>query len=839
MFPFLFCIFVLKIFIMITGNSFTWIPLYKELAAALLRYKDNRSALVDWIYNGLGSVAQANDKSLVGYLKMKDGSRISDIDPFSVFGIFNRNLSYENRTDLLRKFKKHLGLTAELPTDFNGIPTLNPLRAFFFSWGDDNDKVIQGQWTLFEKVLNNEDIEEAFNQVLDNKMPKYSLTMALYWIAPNRFLSLDSRNRAYLETIGLPSDYPDLHYHIYMETQEKVKQVMEEQNLPCSSFIEFSYMAWKAATSTPCVWMWGGSNETFKSDVLKAGSSAKGIDYPSFKTKEELGEAYRKVRGNTDVKIPYAYWELIRNVRPGDILVVFSGFRHKGKKIHKLYGWGRFCTECTFDMEDDNPIQRKVEWHLPPLPEPVIETKTHNDMFFHKVEGIEADNIIRLLGIIEDNLNGTSNSDTMANKKYKEFVDLLKENYNLVLTGAPGTGKTYMTQEIAKAMGTETETEFVQFHPSYDYTDFVEGLRPRPLQDEDGQMSFERKDGIFKEFCRKAIKNLADAAKSGNTLTKELYWQKQLEEFVDRAIDEEMKLQTVSEKAFIITDRKDNYIVAHNENNEKTSRINIRIDEMLRLLVDEVILNNVSDVRRHLQQKSGTQQNSYIFPIVQAIHNYGNNRSLNFETEGKNVVRRKNFVFIIDEINRGEASKIFGELFYAIDPGYRGRFDENGKERPLVKTQYQNLVPDDDVFADGFYVPENVYILATMNDIDRSVESMDFAMRRRFIWKEVTPDDTRSMLDDLPCKAEAHAAMDRLNKAIEETDGLGSAYMIGPAYFKKLKTNGGDFENLWNLNLEPLLKEYLRGFRNSKDLLKKFRKAYFISNGEQASEMLE
>ena len=202
MFPFLFCIFVLKIFIMITGNSFTWIPLYKELAAALLRYKDNRSALVDWIYNGLGSVAQANDKSLVGYLKMKDGSRISDIDPFSVFGIFNRNLSYENRTDLLRKFKKHLGLTAELPTDFNGIPTLNPLRAFFFSWGDDNDKVIQGQWTLFEKVLNNEDIEEAFNQVLDNKMPKYSLTMALYWIAPNRFLSLDSRNRAYLETIG-------------------------------------------------------------------------------------------------------------------------------------------------------------------------------------------------------------------------------------------------------------------------------------------------------------------------------------------------------------------------------------------------------------------------------------------------------------------------------------------------------------------------------------------------------------------------------------------------------------------------------------------------------------
>lgn len=99
------------------------------------------------------------------------------------------------------------------------------------------------------------------------------------------------------------------------------------------------------------------------------------------------------------------------------------------------------------------------------------------------------------------------------------------------------------------------------------------------------------------------------------------------------------------------------------------------------------------------------------------------------------------YVFIIDEINRGELSKIFGELFYAIDPGYRG---EKGK----VKTQYQNLIDNDDVFVDGFFVPENVYILATMNDIDRSVESMDFALRRRFAWKEIKPEDRIDMLSE-------------------------------------------------------------------------------------------
>ena len=198
------------------------------------------------------------------------------------------------------------------------------------------------------------------------------------------------------------------------------------------------------------------------------------------------------------------------------------------------------------------------------------------------------------------------------------------------------------------------------------------------------------------------------------------------------------------------------------------------------------------------------------------------------KVENAQKVERKPFVLIIDEINRGEASKIFGELFYAIDPGYRGKQD------PKVQTQYQNLVPESDIFAKGFYVPENVYILATMNDIDRSVESMDFAMRRRFTWKEITPADTESMLDTLSCATEAKATMTRLNDEIAKTEGLGAAYMIGPAYFLKLKDNGGDFNKLWKMNIEPLLKEYLRGFRKLDTILAKFNKAYF--NPTEASE---
>ena len=179
----------------------------------------------------------------------------------------------------------------------------------------------------------------------------------------------------------------------------------------------------------------------------------------------------------------------------------------------------------------------------------------------------------------------------------------------------------------------------------------------------------------------------------------------------------------------------------------------------------------------------------------------------------------KPFVFIIDEINRGEISKIFGELFFAIDPGYRG---EKGK----VKTQYQNLIDDDDEFYDGFYVPENVYIIGTMIDIDRSVESMDFAFRRRFAFKEIKADDRIVMLNDLPQKDKAVRRMQNLNKSIEKIEGLSSSYHIGPAYFLKLKNCNEDFQQLWDNHLEGLLREYLRGMQDVDEKINKLKAAY-------------
>ncbi|MCQ2148180.1 MAG: AAA family ATPase [Bacteroidales bacterium] len=401
--------------------------------------------------------------------------------------------------------------------------------------------------------------------------------------------------------------------------------------------------------------------------------------------------------------------------------------------------------------------------------------------------------------------------------KHKEYIDLLHACRNLILTGAPGTGKTYLAKMIAEEM--EAETEFVQFHPSYDYTDFVEGLRPTDSS------SFERRDGIFKEFCKRAFKNLIDSAKTQEVLEKEKNLDEKIDTFLTDAVENIKEFTLISGNRFTVYEYNDKVIRVESKDNEKTPRIDIKISEVYELLDKGVVLNNVHDIRDYFGRKFGTQQDSYTFVIASAIRAMKSTAS-----SSVSKVNRKDYVFIIDEINRGEMSKILGELFFSIDPGYRG-------EKGRVKTQYQNLIEEADVFSKGFFIPENVYIIGTMNDIDRSVESMDFAVRRRFTWKEVQPKDRLDMWEDCvgTWKDEAQQRMEKVNAVISNgTVGLTREYCIGPAYFRALDNYNGDFSKLWTLHLEPLVKEYLRGSRNLTENLEIIKKAYeLIDEPEQ------
>lgn len=367
-----------------------------------------------------------------------------------------------------------------------------------------------------------------------------------------------------------------------------------------------------------------------------------------------------------------------KNAKIGDFV-----FSRKGAQ--KFIGFGRIDSEYKYEKsKKDHKNTRSVTW----LEIWTEQPKKTNASYNEKQAFIEIKDKNKETDEIKDLI---SKYMFELNSKEKECLEKLQKSRQIILTGAPGTGKSYAAREIANRLtGNKAENiDFVQFHPSMDYTDFVEGLRP--IKDDKGQIGFERRDGIFKAFCKRALEN------------------------------------------------------------------------------------------------------------------------------------QEIFVFIIDEINRGDISKIFGELFFAIDPSYRGK---KGK----ITTQYQNLVESDDLYADGFYIPENVYIIGTMNDIDRGVESMDFAIRRRFTWIEVNPDDTQSMLDSgIPeYAADAKKRMGALNKVIFTNPSLGKAYQIGAAYFLRLNELNGNFDALWAYHLEPLLREYLRGDPRAEEFLDEMKKAYGV-----------
>lgn len=560
------------------------------------------------------------------------------------------------------------------------------------------------------------------------------------------------------------------------------------------------------------LWMWNGDENTFLKTEIRSGLSAKGqLKFETYKNKKELSNDYQKAVGNDDVSIPLMYWQFLKEMKEGDIVVVFSTRKENGNQYHLLYGWGKIKSEVLFDYSNENPMSRNVEWCSSRPSNPIIDNKNKNALYMHKIEGDKTAYIMNLLKYSDK--DGTM----IESNEIDKYIQLLETNKNLILTGAPGTGKTHLAKAIANAMG--AECEFVQFHPSYDYTDFVEGLRP--IQGIVGEVGFERKDGAFKEFCKKAAKNLEDSKKSKQELTEEKSLEDKYNEVVNKIENGEinefpLKTGGKSMEVVKISDYNNIILKTPGTSSDRTYTVSFaRIAKLAKAYPDAKSLNSISNLSESIRDVIGGCNASSYWAVLKAVYKQGNTIQ-----KGQSVeVKEKSYVFIIDEINRGEISKIFGELFFSIDPGYRGIAGR-------VKTQYQNLIEEGDAFKDGFYVPENVYIIGTMNDIDRSVESMDFAMRRRFAWAEVTAEESMQMLSGIAKENEVKIRMQNLNNAILKVRGLGEAYQIGAAYFKKIEKYNGDFQNLWDFHLKGLLYEYLRGNMNADEQLNELKEAY-------------
>lgn len=420
-------------------------------------------------------------------------------------------------------------------------------------------------------------------------------------------------------------------------------------------------------------------------------------------------------------------------------------------------------------------------------------------------------------------------SDSVVNEIKNPYSKTLLTSKNIIFRGAPGTGKSYLAKQIAADIVSDGATdnyteltdeqkkqiEFVQFHPSYDYSDFVEGLRPK--MNEDGTMGFELYDGIFKSFTDKARRNFESSKKSRKAIEQEASVQTQMKAFFDSIEYGETSFKTVTGNKFTIADidEEKNRIYIEIPGNKTANKLVLNIGEIRAMLESGLEFNKISDITNFFGKQFATQGYSYDFALFKEIKS----KQIKLNDADMNSEKLKNYIFIIDEINRGEISKILGELFFTIDPGYRGLAGS-------VATQYSNMHVNQ---AEKFYIPENVYIIGTMNDIDRSVEPIDFAMRRRFRFIEIKVKETQYMLDclgDNDLKSEAIKKMDSLNEEILKVEDLNENYQIGASYFLKLKELS--FDELWEDYIRPLLHEYVHGLYNEEDIMQRFKAAYYV-----------
>lgn len=731
-------------------NKVDWFVFYQEFAKKLLDYKDKRSELVKLVKDVFNEI---QDLPLP---KLEQNNDIEDIDPFTIFALFNKqSQTQDNKVKIIKAFSNRLGISSNIiPNSFTGIPCVfNKTATFYLFKNERSTNDINLLWDLYTSALrfssdpsqeNKEKFKSKFDEVINMKGNGTSkLTMALYWIAPEVFLSLDGRNQWYLYksnllpqvfVSSLPSlnDNEKVSAEKYLQITECCKNAISSKQIGFDNFISLTAKAYEesdsenkkqgskikeqndeeleennsainnsanqdslgdSGVSNPKYWFYApGPNACKWEEFYKNGIMAIGWGYLEDLTKYASKEAMKDKMREHDNKPNESYmndglatWQFCHEINVGDIV-----YAKKGKET--LVGRGIVESGYIYDPKQNEYSHiRKVKWtHNKEVKvEDKCATKTLTDITpypettksYEEKYGVDLDKNLPIY--TKENF---LDEVYMSEEDYNSLVSLLEHKKNIILQGAPGVGKTFAAKRLAYSILKKkdpSKVKMIQFHQSYSYEDFIRGYRPT-------EKGFEVKNGPFYEFCIKARE------------------------------DSEHK-----------------------------------------------------------------------------------------------------YFFIIDEINRGNLSKIFGELFMLIEADKRS--DPKKDNRPSVQLLYVN---PENKKVEEFWIPSNLYIIGMMNTADRSLALMDFALRRRFGFFELKPafenDNFKAYENSLNSKKFERLinTIKEINEKIEKDPSLGSGFCIGHSFFcglnEEKNNNDGSsnvdidakLESIVKFEIIPLLQEY-------------------------------
>lgn len=443
----------------------------------------------------------------------------------------------------------------------------------------------------------------------------------------------------------------------------------------------------------------------------------------------------------------------------------------------------------------------------------IIKEIRDGKFIINKIQKLK--NTISLDKVKEYNFNPSQSSQNFSNVFVLNYL-LLANNLikvkkmiqniplNQILYGPPGTGKTYHTIDKAlEILGENLENRdekkakfdeyvrkgqivFTTFHQSYGYEEFVEGIKPVMNNEANSQeIQYKIKDGIFKELCEKALDNYKVSLLTQEEFVKSEDLENKIEIFLDELVDQQKFIEKIQSGGFKLEEYNEKYRIITDDTNANLY-LNLEIFKTLLENKDKII--NGRSIKQILNNKHRRQIDSYYFQLVKLFKEREQDYKVDNNPSEKPEL--KPYIIIIDEINRGNVSKIFGELITLIEPSKRIGVEEELK----VKLPYS---------GEEFGVPKNVYIIGTMNTADRSITSLDTALRRRFEFIEMIPDVSKLSMD---CEGiNLQELLKAINTRIEYL--LDREKTIGHAFFVSVE-NLEDLKKVFQNKIIPLLQEY-------------------------------